>query len=205
MWHQDVLPASARGALADLRQVSLLTGFYLAGGTALALRLGHRRSRDLDFFSGEEFAEDTLLAQLQDLTGLSVLAKAPHSLHVILRDTRVSFLFYPYPLLFPCQAYCGVEVADVRDIACMKISAIASRGVRRDFVDLYAVSQLHPLQELVALFQRKFARASYSLVHILKSLTYFEDAEKDPFPEMLAPLDWEELKRFFAAEGPRLL
>jgi hypothetical protein len=86
----------------------------------------------------------------------------------------------------------------------MKVTAIASRGSKRDFVDLYAACQHHGLPEVLRLFSRKYARAGYNSLHIIKSLTYFADAEKDPMPHMLVPLDWGDVKKFFEREVLRL-
>ena len=87
----------------------------------------------------------------------------------------------------------------------MKISAIASRGTKRDFVDLYVVSQHFGLEQSLEWFKKKFAQTNYSIVHVLKSLTYFEEAERDPMPDMLVPLSWEGVKQFFREEATRLL
>jgi hypothetical protein len=108
-------------------------------------------------------------------------------------------------LLFAAEAFQEVKVADPRDIACMKISALGSRGTRRDFIDLYAVAQLYGLSRLVKNFEGKFRQVSYSRVHLLKSLTYFEDARQDPMPDMLAPLSWDDVEGFFSVEVPKLL
>ena len=202
-WHPEAIATAAEAALTGLRNVSLLDGFYLAGGTALALRYGHRLSRDLDFFASQAFDEERLLLGMRELSGFSLAARAPQTLHAIVQETKVSFLGYPYPVLFPPAPYREVAVADPRDIACMKISAIASRGARRDFVDLYVAAQRFGLAELLGLFERKYAQTRYSKLHILKSLTFFEDAEKEPIPHLLVPLDWDELKRFFLRDVPR--
>jgi len=177
----------------------------MGGGTGLALRLGHRRSRDLDFFSADPLDERALLAEVQSLEGFSLTAIAPHTLHAIIQGAKVSFLEYSYPLLFPGDQFLGVVVADSRDIACMKISAIASRGTKRDLVDLWAAAQQYGLPHLLELFQQRFAQVTYNLVHVLKSLTYFEDADKDPMPDMLFALSWDEVKNFFLSQSPRLL
>jgi len=100
----------------------------------------------------------------------------------------------------PLKQFRGLAVADVRDIACMKLSALASRGSRRDFVDLYAAAQRYGLPRLLEFFQRKFAQANYSVIHVQKSLVYFVDAEKEPMPAMLLPLSWGEVKAFFLRE-----
>ncbi len=115
----------------------------------------------------------------------------------------MSFLGYEYPVLFPTHAYLGVAVADPLDIACMKVSAIAGRSTKRDFVDLYIAAQRYGLIEILRLFDRKYAQTHYSRIHILKSLTFFSDAEKDPMPHMLIALDWDTVKRFFLVESPR--
>ena len=108
-------------------------------------------------------------------------------------------------MLFPFQSFMGISVADPRDIACMKLSAISSRGTKRDFVDLYVASNRYGLSHLLELFQKKYARIHYNIVHILKSLTYFEDAEKEPMPNMLMTLSWEEVRWFFIREVPGLI
>jgi hypothetical protein len=97
-----------------------------------------------------------------------------------------------------------VPVADPRDIACMKVTAIASRGTKRDFVDLYVASERCGLPTILDLFARKYAKTGYNKLHIPKSLTYFADAEKDPMPHMLVPLDWHDVKRYSQRESPRL-
>lgn len=205
VWHPDAVDENVLQALHELQQIPILTRFYLAGGTGLALYLGHRRSVDLDFFLGEDFNEDSVLQRLQRIEGFALVAKEPGTIYANIRATKVSFITYTYPVLFPFLSFLGTNVADPRDIACMKISAIASRGAKRDFVDLYALSQRYMLEQIVTWFQRKFAQTNYSKVHILKSLSYFEEAEKDPMPEMLASLSWEEVKQFFTKEAPRLL
>jgi hypothetical protein len=86
----------------------------------------------------------------------------------------------------------------------MKLSAIASRGTKRDFVDLYAVAKLYGLAAALAWFKEKYAGVNHSLTHVLKSLTWFEDADKDPMPDMLVPLSWEDVKRFFETEASHL-
>jgi len=102
-------------------------------------------------------------------------------------------------------ALLDVAVADPRDIACMKISAIASRGTKRDFIDLYVSTQRFGLADVLQLFGRKYQQAGYQRMHILKSLVFFEDADKDPMPDLLVTLDWNDVKQFFLRETPRAL
>ena len=183
----------------------LLKDFYLAGGTGLALRLGHRKSDNLDFFSSRPFTAQGLLEMLVRRFGrLELRAPERQTLHVRVGGTRVSFLGYRYPLLFPAARLGAVPVADPRDIACMKLSAVASRGTRRDFLDLFAVARTHSLSALLEMFERKYRAVPHSRLHLLKSLVYFDDAEKDPVPRMLVSSDWDEVKRFFVMQATRL-
>lgn len=205
VWHREVVSEAVQRTLDQLDRASVLGSFYLAGGTGLALHLGHRRSVDLDFFTSEPFDPDTILNKVQRRTALVVIGKGSETLHAHIAGVKVSFLGSPYPLLFPAKLLGGVTISDARDIGCMKISAIAGRGTKRDFVDLYAVSQDCGLRQLLEWSKQKFHRASYSVVHILKSLTYFEEAEQDPMPDMLIPLSWDDVKRFFLSEVPRFL
>jgi hypothetical protein len=177
------IPSDQVAALREaLHERNVLEGAYLAGGTGLALRLGHLQSVDLDFFVPESFDEEWLLQRIQGIPGFSVVARSPQTLHLTIQRVKVSFLGYAYPLLFPCVPFLGVPVADPRDIACMKITAIASRGTKRDFVDLFAVCERFGLPELLALFARKYAQTGYNRLSVLKSLTYLTDAEKDRCP-----------------------
>ena len=203
-WHREILPTGWEGAVEDLAVRGVLDGFYLAGGTGLALRLGHRRSADLDLFSPREFAPGDLRLRLGEIDGLQIRQAVRGTLHLQLHEILVSFLHYPYPPLFPSSQFEVLSVADARDIACMKLDAIASRGSRRDFVDLYMVARAYGLRAILEWAGRKYAAAPYNRVHLLKALTYFVDAEHEPMPHMLVPLDWPAVRTFFISEVPSL-
>ena len=203
-WHRRVVGQQVERVLGDVYRLPILANFYLAGGTGLALHFGHRRSEDLDFFSPEPVDADALIQEMQTLSDFSVVAKAAETLHATVQGVKLSFLGYAYPVLFPFESFLGIPVADARDIACMKLAAIAGRGTKRDFVDLYVVSKRYGLRQLLEWFKQKYARANYSTVHLLKSLTYFEEAEQEPMPHMLEALSWSDVKAFFTSEAPRL-
>jgi Nucleotidyl transferase AbiEii toxin, Type IV TA system len=200
VWHKEVISEQVARALGELQTIPIAARFYLAGGTGLALHLGHRRSVDLDFFLGDDFDVEFLLQKFQILEGFSLVSKSPGTVYANIRETKVSFIAYVYPMLFPFERFLGAKIADPRDISCMKLSAIASRGTKRDFVDLYVLAKQYGVDQLLVWFKQKFAQTNYSIVHILKSLVYFEEAEQDPMPDMLVPLSWDDVKRFFARE-----
>jgi hypothetical protein len=204
-WHRETITASTEATLCALRDRSLLGGACLAGGTGLALHFGHRLSMDLDFFVKDAFDEEVLLQRMQAVPEFSLVAKAPQTLHANILGTKVSFLGYAYPILFPPSQFLGIPVADPRDIACMKINAIANRGTKRDFIDLYVASRRFGLEEILRLFARKFSQTGYNRMHILKSLIYFDDAEKDPMPHMLVTLAWDDVQSLFLDQVPRFV
>ncbi len=193
MYPETIEPGTKR-VLDALVRSGIVAGFYLAGGTALAIELGHRRSINLDFFSTDDFRTTDLKEALSGIGDLVVVGEEEGTLHVTIDGVKVSFLRYRYPMLFPVIDFDGAALADERDIAAMKIDAIASRGSRKDFVDLFVLLERYPLRELLDFFGRKFKGIGFNALHILKSLVFFEDAEGDPMPMMLRDLDWETVK-----------
>jgi hypothetical protein len=204
VWHTEVLSSATEETFQQLRALKSIGNFYLAGRTGLALHLGHRRSVDLDLFCAQPFDEEAILADIQPLQNIRIIARAPQTLHLHISGTKVSFLGYNYPVLFPFDYFREFSVAAVLDIACMKLNALANRGTRRDFVDLYFIAQTYGLAGLLAQFERKFEQVHYNRVHVLKSLAYFADAEKDPMPDMLVPLSWQTVKSYFLQEVLKL-
>jgi len=150
---------------------------------------------DLDFFSTDAFEAEELLKELErDKIELFEIEPAPRTLHCKISNAKVSFLHYPYPLLQDGKPFEGTTLASLLDIALMKITAIASRGSKKDFVDLWFLLKELTLSEILEQFSNKFPIAKLDPYHYLKSLTYFEDAEKDPMPNMLMPCKWERVK-----------
>lgn len=186
--------------LALLGRCPWLSPFYLAGGTALALHLGHRFSLDLDLFTPEEFNPKDISQNLKTLGKLTIDRDNQGTLLGYLNGVKVSFFHYPYPLVFPTKKYLGVRVADMRDIACMKIDALSTRGTRRDFVDLYFICQKEKLLGLFRIFEKKYKGVHYNLFHLIKSLTYFVDAEGEEMSRMAVPVKWLEVKELFIRE-----
>lgn len=198
----ESISAKVQAGLELVGRTPLAAQFYLAGGTAVALRLGHRRSYDLDFFSPVPFDRDAPRRFLGPLGRLSVELEDKDTFHGTLDDVRVSFFIYPYRLLASPVRLGGIQVAALEDLAVMKLDAIAARGKKRDFIDLYFMCRdFIPLGEMLPLVGRKYEKVEYSFVHLLKSLTYFEDAEADPMPEMLKSVSWPDVRRFFEQEA----
>lgn len=201
----DVLSDDAKSALAVLGKSGIVSDAYLAGGSALALQYGHRRSEDLDFFSQKSFDPRMMSTALSKLGQFIATFAEGISLIGEFQRVKYSYFQYTYPLLYPTITFLGVSLADPRDIAAMKIAAVMDRGTKRDFVDLYMLYRNGiSFREMFALYDKKYGALDNNIYSILRSLEYFDDAEKGNMPEMLIPLSWDEVKQFFIAESMRL-
>lgn len=185
--------------LEKIGKMSLKEKFYLAGGTALALQLGHRESIDLDWFSQADFFNRGVKEQLASAGKLEIASEEDGTVNASLEGVKVSFLRYPYKLIFPLINLGEIKFADERDIAAMKIDAMSSRGSKKDFIDLYFLLKKYSLDELLGFFEKKYQGINYNKLHILKSLVYFNDAEDEPMPIMIKKISWEEVKEFISA------
>ena len=203
--HDKVLPRGSAHLLEQLAaaQSPDLEHWILAGGTGLALRLGHRVSDDFDFFRTDSFDATRLHHVFKSIGPYETLEeRAPHSLTVISLGVKLSFFSIDDPFIFPVEPYRFFSIAHESDIALMKLIAISGRGSRKDFVDLYRILMGDmTLQHYFDLLPKKYGAGRANTYHILKSLTYFADAEEEPPPRMLEPLMWEECKAFFVREA----
>jgi len=167
----------------------------LAGGTDLALQLGHRLSRDLDLFTPTAFVASEVAEQLRELEGFTVTRLQPGTILGTIPGTSISLFEYRYPLIAPTLNYQGVSLASLIGLGAMKLSAVADRGLRRDFVDLAILLDQFTLPELLVAYDRKFGALASNEFHLLKSLVYFDDAEADEPPDMLIEgYEWSQVK-----------
>ena len=202
---EQVLPGNTKAVLAILEKSEIIQKAYLAGGTALALQLGHRISYDLDFFTQEEFDEQMLLPEIKKISDFQLEKIAWRTILGKFKDVKFSIFYYKYPLLYAAKKFGMVKVTDIRDITAMKIAAIASRGTKRDFVDLYFIcKEVVSLPGAIQLYDKKYENLATTEMHIMKSLVYFEDAESDEMPRMLKKVVWEDIKKYFEKEVKKL-
>ena len=178
--------------------------FYLAGGTGLALRLGHRTSIDIDLFSQETFNSERYASLIIGLGG-RVIQSESGAIHGVVAGVKVSFLYYPYPLLRQLQKFHGLHIASIEDIAAMKAVAISQRGDKKDFFDMYEILKTMSPRDLKNLFLEKFSEARINCYHILKSLFYFDDADQQPDPLSLNGTTREQVKASFVGHEKDLM
>lgn len=196
---------NTKQALAILGKSHLMDSAYLAGGTACALQLGHRISVDLDFFTPQEFDAKELIKSLKKIGKFKLEKQARGTVLGTMEGIKFSIFVYKYKVLFPYKSIFNINILDLRDIAAMKIDTIATRGMKRDFVDLYFICRAGiSLKEALHFYDRKYGKLSSNIIHIQKSLVYFLDAEITQMPKMLKSCNWQEVKRFFEEEVKKL-
>lgn len=182
-----------------LSQLSFLKkfGFYMAGGTALLLQLGHRKSLDFDFYTQKKFDNKKLLRELeQKLRNVTLIQTAEQTLIVRAEGVEMSFFHYPYPLIYPLLEINGVYLASKEDIAAMKMIAISDRGTKRDFIDVYILLKEFSLEAIFQILKKKYP--SFNIYVALQGLTYFVDAEKEQKRKLylFQNVSWSKVKKF---------
>lgn len=207
--HWEAMAPRTRQTFEELVSIPIANVFYLAGGTALALQIGHRISYDLDFFSSQNqlgAAERTELSlALQQIDSVEIKLETAGQLYASIQGVEASFIFQPHPLLFPTIDVQGIRLAQATDIGLMKLAAIKDWGTRRDFVDLYCLRHVASLSKLFQLLPQKYYDRPDFSVHLAYALCYFDDAETDPRQlNMIQDIDWEAVKTY-CLEGSRLL
>jgi hypothetical protein len=206
--HWEAVTPEARRLVKVLGALPVMRPFYLAGGTGLALRLGHRISVDLDLFARIETLDDQLrhsiVTALEKDHTLERLQDSVLGLVVNVDGQPASFFSYGYPLLAPTDLAAGLRVAGILDIGLMKLDAVAGRGTRKDFYDLYCLAPLISLEELFARSGDKYTHSRDFGMRVLTALVDFDIADEQEEPVMLQPVDWEEVKAFFRAQARRL-
>lgn len=203
--HLDILPATTRRAFLECIKLPLFqkNEWYLAGGTALALQVGHRQSVDLDFFTPKaKFNELSVERDLLTTGNWQTSYNERGTIYGKFMDAKMSLIAYPFFVPSKEKLRCGtIKMLLPRDVASMKIIAVSQRGRKRDFVDLYwYVQNREPLVDVVRRAIMQYPGQEENIHHILKSLTYFVDAESDPEPRILFKANWRQVKRFFQTQ-----
>jgi hypothetical protein len=186
--------------LRRLNSIPDMESSYLAGGTALALQLGHRRSEDLDFFVTEEFNDLSFKQNIQlERLDTLVVNQTPNHTEMMIQSIKVDFVRERIPLKFPLEPIHpqtpSLKMADSRDIGRMKIISTGSRGSKKDFVDLYCLTRkAMTLESLIMMAMEEDRGLKYSKLLFLKGLVDFEEAEREGDLAMIWDINWEEVK-----------
>jgi len=198
--HSAVYPTTLE-LLKKLMQIPELSDFFLVGGTALALQLGHRISVDIDLFTQNEFDTKKIYATLTNSFSISDVTEEKNTLNCNIsfpeksnKLVKMDMIKYSYPLIKPIVNIENIRLLSIEDIIPMKLSAVAGRGAKKDFYDIYYLLKSYSLYQMFDLFEIKFPNVNK--FHIIKSLSYFEDADIEPNPLTIEKENWKKIKEY---------
>lgn len=195
--HREILTAEQQALLPALAALATAQRYYLAGGTALALHLGHRESVDFAFFADAPTARGPSVEALVrgSFPAATTTEVGLDTWNGAVEGVKVSCCVYPYRLLDPLRSWApaGLQLAGLRDLTAMTLAAVAQRGHRKDFIDLdFLLARGTRLTEMASWYREK-----YGLVDVMPlrtGLAYFDDADAEPDPRLLAPCSFDAVK-----------
>ncbi len=193
MLHYEAAPAPLVELLRKLMQVDLLSPFCLVGGTALALQLGHRISVDIDLFSEKTFGVQPITGMLREKFPVQALETAQNTVRGEVGGIKLDIMSHRYPTIGTPVTVDGIRMASLKDIAAMKLNAIANRGSKKDFWDYAELLNLFSRDEMLGFFAEKYT--DENVWYVEKSLSYFMDADEEPDPRDLKERSWEDVKK----------
>lgn len=202
--HEEALTKRATALFPDFGR---LKNFYLVGGTALALQIGHRLSIDFDFFSSDELPKNVLqkVKRLFPRSSISVTYRAPEQLNVLLDEIKTTFFYYPYPIINRLVEYRGVGMASIREIAAMKAHAIGKRLAYKDYVDWYFLlkESYVELHDVIELAKKKFG-GEFNDRLFLGQLVSLTDVQSQKIDFLRGEVGRETIQKFLEAEVKRI-
>lgn len=192
----QAVDASILELIKSLQSKEYLQGFYLVGGTALALHMGHRKSVDIDLFSNFSFDASGLLEQIHQDYSYKLLYTASNTLKGSIGNINVDILAHRYKLIAEPENVHGNVLLSIPDITAMKLNAISTSGQRsKDFIDIYYLLNIYDLENMLKFYQKKYDQQNVAF--ILKSLIYFKDVDLSDWPVLIEnpKLKWVDVKK----------
>ena len=178
-----------------LQREPLMSSFNLVGGTALALRIGHRKSIDLVFFTKEEFDVVELREMLVEKYAMTVSFERGQTLKGFIDGVMIDCIRFNYPHIKEPDIIDGVRLESIPDIIAMKLDAVSHNGTRiKDFIDIATLSSLYSFNDMLQFYLAKYPNSNVLMP--VKSLVYFDDIN---FGESVVmtnePFDWGEIAK----------
>jgi hypothetical protein len=206
MLHKETINPNTLELLIRLQKKEYLKDFYLVGGTALALQIGHRTSVDIDLFSNFGFNTGELLENLSQDFDYKLFFSANNTLKGSIEEVQVDILAHRYPYVSSPITFDNIALLSKEDIVAMKLNAISTSGQRvKDFIDIYYLLEIYSIADMVSFYKKKYA--SFNEVNVLKSLIWFEDIDHSDWPVLLKnpDLEWENIKNKIVKETQKYL
>ena len=195
MLRKETVSESALELLKTLMEDEFLENFFLVGGTALALQIGHRISIDFDLFTLTPFDEKEMLSSLEERYQFQMDFLSRNTLKGSIRGIKVDLITHKYPLVKPLIEIEHIRIAASEDIAAMKLNAITGNGTRlKDFIDIAYLSSSLTLSRMIDAYEEKYATRNPAIV--IKALDYYNDINfNEPIEMLKEKYKWEDIKK----------
>lgn len=195
MLHTETVARETLGLLLNLMQDKRMAQFNLAGGTALALYLGHRISVDLDLFTPLDFDPSELELYLVEKYNFRGDALEKNTLKGEISGVRIDCITHAYPFVKEINVWEGVRLYDMEDIIAMKLAAVSDNGTRlKDFIDIAFLSTRFSFTEMLDAYERKFKNANK--VRPIKGLAFYEDINfNEPILLLNKKYEWKKIQK----------
>ena len=195
MLHEETVEPSTLGLLRELMNIKELEQFRLVGGTALSLLLGHRNSIDLDLFTDVPFDSEVIASVLSNQFPqfLAQEKKGPRLFFTYINNVKVDFVHTFEKFTFAYNTTEGVRFAALEEIIALKLNAVAGRGAKKDFWDLYELLNHYTFDQMMSFYNKRYP--NNAPIMVLKSFTYFVEADLEPDPYCFKKLNWENIKK----------
>ena len=197
MLHTETVAPGTFSLLKRLMALKFLQSFSLVGGTALALRYGHRSSIDLDLFFHEKFNQQKIVEELESVFGTNFVYKQQHTqfgIFCFIENIKVDFVHLPHLPIKPIETINKIRLYNNADVAAMKIQAILGRAKKKDFWDLFELLQHYSLQQIMDWHKQKYPGQMLA-ISIPHAITYFVDAEETEDPVSYKNQTWNGVKK----------
>lgn len=194
MLQEHAVPAATLGLLKQISALEQLNNFGLGGGTNIALRLGHRLSVDLDFFTNATFDTSTIFQLItKKFPAAELLFEKNQTMMFSIHDVKVDFVLYPFPWFKPFEMEDEIRLISLYDLIPMKLQAAGNRNAKKDYWDIATLLQQFELDEMLQIFKKKFPNIDTG--YIIHSLTDFEQADTQMDPDVLTTITWDQIKK----------
>lgn len=197
MLQTQTIEPRALSILEKLMGLSSLQNFYLVGGTALALKYGHRLSVDLDLFGNKDFNKEFILSQLTETFGEQLMyenTRAQWAIFCYIQNVKVDIVEYKHNQVADAEILGNLRLYNSLDIMAMKVNAILGRGKKKDFWDIAELLQHYTIAECIEAHSKKYP-SQQILISIPNALTYFADADESEEPLSLKGQTWASVKK----------
>ena len=195
MLHTETVEARTLDLIKRLMADAELQDFFMVGGTALSLLIGHRISIDIDLFTEKDFNAGSLRLYLEQNHQMADAKTIGNGVFGFIDNVKIDIIAHKYPLIKPLEIIDGIRMSSLEDIGAMKLNAIAGSGNRlKDFVDIYYLLEHRSFQFLGTAYEQKYPNVNIQIAG--NSLLYFTDIDHSVYIKLMnGKVEWRQIDK----------